>query len=151
MHESGHPRAERRAALEQALRERGIPITVQRRAVLEVLARSEAHPSIDDVYAVVHRRFPEVSRSTIYRILESFARAGIVRKVFHPGRALRYDPRTDRHHHFTCTACERVIDVVDERLDGLALPDSLAGSDEFTVQDYTVQFFGLCPRCAGRS
>ncbi|GAB4369682.1 MAG: transcriptional repressor [Acidobacteriota bacterium] len=148
MNERGPSHEDRLASLEAACRARGIAVTVQRRAVLEVLAESETHPSIDDVYEVVHRRFPEVSRSTIYRILESFAREGLVRKVFHAGRALRYDPRTDRHHHFTCTRCERVIDISDPRLDRLPLPDSLARASSFAVQDYTVQFFGLCPDCA---
>ena len=125
-------------------------MTVQRRAVLEVLASTDEHPTVDEVHAEVRRRFPEVSRSTVYRILESFAEAGLVRKVFHPGRTLRYDSRTDRHHHFTCTACERVIDISDPRLDRLPVPEALTRSGAFSVQDYSVQFFGLCPECAGR-
>ncbi len=42
---------------------------------------------------------PEISRTTVYRVLETLVRVGIERKVRHPGAAARYEVETHRHHH----------------------------------------------------
>ena len=41
------------AALEAACRAQGVPLTVQRRAILEVLADRTDHPTADQVFAAV--------------------------------------------------------------------------------------------------
>ncbi len=51
--------------------EAGVPFTVQRRAVWESLARRKDHPTADDVFESVEERMPGVSRTTVYRSLET--------------------------------------------------------------------------------
>jgi Fe2+ or Zn2+ uptake regulation protein len=41
--------------------------------------------------------------------------------------------------------CDSVVDLVDERLDALPIPDTSAQG--FVVTDYRVQLRGLCRRC----
>jgi Fur family peroxide stress response transcriptional regulator len=139
----------RRLTLEEAeriCRRHALPLTVQRRMVLEALAPRTDHPTADLLLLDVRKRAPEISRTTVYRVLEAFVRVGVARKVCHPGAATRYEIVRDRHHHLVCLVCGRMTDFEDPRLDQLPLPDSKAGGFEAT--DYSIQFRGICARCA---
>lgn len=87
----------------------------------------------------------QISRTTVYRVLETLARAGVVRKVCHPGTSARYELEKGRHHHLVCLGCERMVDLEDPSLDGLPLPSIISG---FRIKDYSIQFRGLCSECA---
>lgn len=141
--------ARRRAAdakaLDEICRNHALPVTVQRRAVLEELSRRSDHPTADGVFEMVRKRLPEISRTTVYRALETVVRHGIARKVCHPGAAARYEMRLGRHHHLVCLECESMVDVEDRSLDNLRLPRLRSG---FRIEDYSIQFRGLCSECA---
>jgi Fe2+ or Zn2+ uptake regulation protein len=126
-------------------RERGLSFTAQRRAILEAVLDRDTHPRADDIHAVLSRRKLRVSRATVFRTLESLARLGIIAKAAHPGSAVRYDGRTDLHHHLVCTGCDRVIDLSDARLDKVPVPDTRRFG--FVVSDFQVQLRGTCREC----
>ena len=126
-------------------REQGQPLTEQRLTVLEVVLDLDNHPTADQVHEAVTRRDPGVSRATVYRALESLARMGVITKACHPGKAVRYDSRTQTHHHLVCLRCDEVIDIIDDRLDALPVPDTSGFG--FEVSDLRVQLRGFCRRC----
>jgi Fur family peroxide stress response transcriptional regulator len=132
---------------EHRCRERGIPVTVQRRAVFEELLRSSAHPTAERIQRGVEARMPGISPTTVYRVLELLVDLGLARKTCSPGTSCRYDARMDRHHHLMCSSCERILDYDDPALNRLPLPDR--GSTGFELEDYTIQFRGTCPECLG--
>jgi len=134
--------------LEAACRRHGVPLTVQRRVVLEVLAGRTDHPTADQLLVDVRMRLPGVSRTTVYRVLETLVRLGLTVKTCTPGSAVRFDPRTERHHHLVCLRCERVIDVQAPSLDTLRLPAVRAAG--FEISDYSVHFRGTCQECRQR-
>ena len=139
---------EKRGRIEQArqaCRQQGIPFTIQRRRVLEAALDLDSHPAADRVHARVAARHPGISRATVYRTLETLVRLGAITKLCHPGRALRYDSRTEMHHHLVCLRCDRVVDILDERLDSLPVPDT--SKYGFRVADFRVQLRGVCRRC----
>ena len=125
-------------------RQHGLPMTAQRRAVLEVLVARKDHPTADQLFEEVRVRLPDISRTTVYRVLETLVQMGAAQKVSHPGSAVRYDPFTAPHHHLVCLRCERLIDIVDPHLDGLRPPVQREG---FEILDYSVHFRGICSRC----
>jgi Fe2+ or Zn2+ uptake regulation protein len=84
----------------------------------------------------------------VYRALESLARVGVITKACHPGKTVRYDSRTETHHHLVCLRCDVVIDITDERLDALPVPDTSRLG--FEVSDFRVQLRGICRRCRGQ-
>jgi Fur family peroxide stress response transcriptional regulator len=131
--------------LEQMLRQHGLPLTVQRRAVLEALSLRLDHPFADQIFDDVRKRMPEISRTTVYRVLKTLVRVGVARKVCHPGSAARYEAATHRHHHLVCLNCETMVDLEDASLDSLPLPSASSG---FHIEDYSIQFRGLCSDCA---
>ena len=131
---------------EKLCRQNGIPLTVQRRVVLEALVHRHDHPTADQIAEDVATRLPGVSRTTVYRVLETLVRISLARKVCHPGAATRFEVESHRHHHLVCVQCGRMIDVEDSRLDELPFPD--AGAHGFTLTDYSIQFRGTCGDCA---
>jgi Fur family peroxide stress response transcriptional regulator len=133
------------AALEAACRAEGLPLTVQRRIILEVLAGRTDHPTADQVFAAVRARLPDVSRTTVYRVLDTLVRLGLAVKTPHHGAAVRFDPRTERHHHLVCSRCDRVIDLHAPELNALRLPDTRRLG--FEIDDFSLHIRGLCADC----
>jgi Fe2+ or Zn2+ uptake regulation protein len=121
-----HAKDERIASLRQRCREQGLVLTPQRRAILRAVLDADDHPTADRVRAALARRRVRVSRATVFRTLETFARLGLVTKACHPGSSVRYDRRTDRH-------------------DALPVPDTRRFG--FAVSDFKVQLRGICREC----
>lgn len=128
-----------------AHRQRGLPVTRQRRAVFASLVEREDHPSADDVYETVRRQLPRISRMTVYRILGNFVSLGLVQKTCHPGSVARFDPKLHQHHHLVCVDCGAILDVEGQRLGKVVLPDVRRLG--FEIQDYQIHFRGRCAAC----
>lgn len=128
----------------------GVPMTAQRRAVMEVLAHRHDHPTVEQIHAAVEERVPGVSRATVYRNLEVLIRLGLVRSLAHPGSTARFDPNLEPHYHFICDACGSVHDLAPERVRGSAELDFVNGEDGHTGHDVTVTVRGTCRECRGR-
>lgn len=140
------PETQQRLQQFEALcRERGSPLTVQRRETLQVVLERDDHPSADQVYESVRDRIPHLSRTTVYRVLDTLVGLGVIRRLHHPGAGVRYDGKVHRHHHLVCRECHRVIDVESKRLDDLRLPPSQRHG--FEIEDYTIHFLGVCETC----
>ena len=139
---------ERLETLRQLCRGQGLRCTVQRRVILETVLDLDNHPTADQVYDLVAERIPDISRTTVYRNLESLVRMGLITKACHPGRVARFDPRLELHHHLVCLRCNEFIDFEDDDLNGLKIPDTSAFG--FEVNDYRVQLRGVCKSCRER-
>lgn len=138
--------------LEAISRERKLPVTVQRRVVLSVLLDRNDHPTVDQLFEDVKERMPGVSRTTIYRALETLVELGLARRTNHFEATARFDGNTDHHHHLVCRRCNRVEDIEHPSLNKFALPN-LVGIP-FEISDYSIYLEGLCAACqksAGKS
>ena len=133
------------ARLEAICRREEIPTTVQRRVIFAALLERNDHPTVEQVYADVKERLPGVSRTTVYRTLETFANLGLARRTNHFAASARYDGNLEQHHHLVCTACGKVIDYQDPNFTVANLPD--ARGHGFTLLDYSVYFEGFCADC----
>ena len=131
---------------ETACRQRGIPVTVQRRRILEAILDRTDHPTPDQVYASVKKVLPDVSRTTVYRVLEMLTDLGLLTKACTPGAATRVDPRTARHHHLVCLRCDRLIDIEDAAVNHRIRPPDLR-RQAFVIENYSIYFTGLCAAC----
>ena len=129
-----------------AHRERGLPVTTQRRAVFEAVLGRTDHPTAEQVYRAVRAGLPQISRMTVHRILGTFVSLGLLSKTCHPGSSARFDPKLHQHHHLVCLDCGRIIDVEDARLNQLPWPK--VNPREFQIEDYHVHFRGRCARCS---
>jgi len=126
-------------------RDRGLPFTSQRRLILQAVLELEDHPTADRIHEVVAARLPNVSRTTVYRTLETLVGLGVITKACHPGSVARYDRRTEPHHHLVCLRCEAMTDLSDAGLDAMPMPD--VSRTGFEIIDCRVQLRGVCRLC----
>lgn len=130
--------------IEQSLREIGLRVTPQRRAVWSAFDKEgNGHLTADEVLVRARKILPELARATVYNTLATLVNAGLLRAVESRGAVL-YDPNPDpTHHHFRCRSCGRLYDVHVEGLQELRITDNR----EFVVDSKTVLLGGLCPLC----
>lgn len=138
-------RRKRIEQFERICRERGLPITTQRRVVLEEILGRKDHPTADQIYETLKGRLHGLSRTTVYRILDTLVQFGIIAKVCHHGSAARFDPKTRQHHHLICMTCETIIDVEASQSEKVSWP-TVRGLG-FEIHDYLIHFRGICDRC----
>ena len=132
--------------LKRLFRDRGVPVTVQRMAIYQELASRRDHPTADMVFESVAGNLPGMSRTTVYRSLETFAELRLVRRISHPGSSARYDANPIRHHHLLCDRCGAVRDIQHDALESLDLSHiSPAG---FRAREYNIEILGRCAECA---
>jgi len=138
-----------RAAL--ALRDRGLRRTGPRQVVLEVVRATDAHPTAEGVHGMVRRRLPRVSLGTVYRNLRTLVAAGLVKEL--PGPHARFDGNVSEHHHFTCTACGRIVDVAGALAEtsARALSARIASLTGLGITHQRIEFYGRCAKCRARS
>jgi Fur family peroxide stress response transcriptional regulator len=136
---------ERLRSFESLCRERGLPLTVQRREILKAVLERDDHPTADRIYESVKDRISGLSRTTVYRVLETLVELGLIRRLHHPGAGARFDGKTHRHHHLVCRKCDRIIDIETKHLDDLKLPPKQRQG--FEIEDYAVHFIGVCAEC----
>lgn len=132
--------------MEERCRKNRLSLTVQRRAILENLSSRTDHPTADQIYASIQDRITGVSRTTVYRVLETFVQLGLAQRISNPEAKARFDADTSRHHHASCLVCEKIIDI-----DAQQLPDIDLGNVDlggFKVFDCSVVAVGLCSDCS---
>ena len=131
--------------LEDLCRKRHGRLTWQRRAVLESRTSRRDQPTADQVYADVRAAVPGISRTTVYRVLDTLVELGLASRVSHPGAVVRFDAETERHHHILCVHCGALADL---EAAAMELPQFEGSTVEgFEVTDYSVYFRGVCPVC----
>ncbi len=134
----------------------GYRITVARQSILEILSKTTEHLSAEDIYFAVHKDYPNIGLTTVYRTLELLVQLGLVFKFdFGDGRA-RYElaegPKGKlHHHHLVCTKCGQVIDYtdfIDEELELLKRTEKgLFRKHNFEITGHLIQFYGICDKC----
>ena len=80
----------------QKLRQRNFRITPQRIAVLKILAFSEGHPSVENIYEKVKRDFPTMSLATVYKTVTLLKELNEVLELGFPEGSNRYDAQIAR-------------------------------------------------------
>ncbi len=147
-HKSESESRSRRSQMLEKLRARGFRVTPQRLAVLDVLSRSEGHPSVEAIYAKVHARFPTVSLATIYKTIAVLKEIGEVLELGFADRGNRYDGhRPYPHPHLICTRCGAIFDPDLSSLHDLTR--EVAAETGFQILTHRLDFFGICRDCQG--
>jgi Fe2+ or Zn2+ uptake regulation protein len=132
------------------LRKAGFKITTPRKELIDTFVQLNAPCTVDDIQKKLQASSLQVHRATIYRDIQHFIQAGIIRELMITGgSAMYYELLTDdHHHHFVCTQCfsiqaikpeviEQAIRVYEEELLLLGLE----------VKSHQLKFYGLCRSC----
>lgn len=130
------------------LRAPPIRMTMQRRAVLQVVQEARDHPTAMEIFERVRARYPHIAYSTVYTALNALVEAGLVRELRIGKHPTRYDGRTEHHHHALCDGCGRVVEV-EVGLCTCQL-DAIRSETGFQARQVHVEIRGLCPECRAR-
>lgn len=117
--------------------------TPQRLAILECLKGNKSHPSAEDIFHKVKKKFPTMSFATVYNNLEAMKKRGIIHNLTIDSERMRYDPNTSYHHHIICVDCKKIIDVSVNII--LHIPEE--DKCDFDILGNHIEFYGTCPDC----
>ena len=128
------------------LRAQDLRITPQRLAILRILAASEGHPSIEEIFDRMKVDFPTMSLATVYKTMTLLKELGEVLELGFPEGVNRYDGNKPYPHpHVICLKCKKIMDPELGNLQHLA---KAAGQQTgFRILNHRLDFFGLCPEC----
>ena len=137
---------ERYQAMVNKLKEGNHKLTPQRLAIIRILAGSGDHPSVEDIYSQLKRRFPGISQATVYRNIMILKSLGEVLEIGFAGGSNRYDGiKPYPHPHVVCLKCNK---IVDPDLDSLQdMTKEITDESGFEIVTYRLDFFGVCPEC----
>ena len=131
----------------QKLKDYGHKITPQRLAIVKILAKSEGHPSVENIHARIKKDFPTMSLATVYRNILLIKSLGEVLELGFPDGSNRYDGnRPNPHPHVICIKCKKIVDPALESLD--EMKKEVAFETNFTILSHRLDFFGICSNCA---
>lgn len=124
----------------------GLRLTPQRLLILQALAGSRGHISVEKVFATVQKAYPYVDVTTVYRTLQILKRLGVVTEAL-LGDKLHYElvRPGHQHHHLVCTGCGATFDLPPSYLDGFR--ESLARGLDFQPDLTHVIITGTCAAC----
>ncbi|MFA5576440.1 MAG: Fur family transcriptional regulator [Tissierellaceae bacterium] len=136
------------------LQNNGYKLTTQRRAILKAMIENQDdHLSIDEIYNIVRKEYPELGIATVYRTLQLFEKLDIVYKLNFDDGCSRFELSSEsdshHHHHLICLKCGKVTEVKIDLLE--ALEGEIEREGQFTIVDHNVKFYGYCSDCKNKS
>lgn len=146
---SAHSKA-RCEDISKKLKESGNKLTPQRLLIAKILAESNGHPSVEDIYNQLRKNFPGISQATVYRNIMLFKSLGEVLEIGFAGGSNRYDGNKPYPHpHVICLKCNKIIDPDLESLHDMT--KEIIDESGFEIVTYRLDFFGVCPECKEKS
>lgn len=120
----------------------GLKPSHQRIKILEYLANNPCHPTADKVLSEMKHEIPTLSKSTVYKTLNAFVEAGLLKEITIESNEVRYEYNLRDHGHFKCLECGTIYDF------GFNFGDfeseELSG---FKIYEKDVFLKGVCKSC----
>ena len=136
----------RLAEMLSKIKSRDMRVTPQRLAVLRILAASEGHPSVDEIYKQVKGEFPTTSLATIYKTVSLLKELDEVLELGFPDGSNRYDGNNPvPHPHAICVKCKKIMDPHLAGIDELR--EEMSRKTGYKILHHRMDFFGFCPEC----
>ncbi len=115
--------------------------TLQKEIIRSTLCSLKNHPTAPMLYEHIHRTYPSISRSTVYRVLGQMVDEGTILRLGVAGSENRYDGWTEQHSHIRCRICGRVDDFPAVEV------SPVADSGGYCIESCSVVYSGVCPQC----
>jgi Fur family transcriptional regulator, ferric uptake regulator len=128
--------------IETACQERGMRMTGQRRVIAQVIAESEDHPDVEELYRRASAIDPHISIATVYRTVKLFEDAGILDRLdFGDGRARYEESREEHHDHLIDLNSGEVIEFRNEEIE--KLQEIVARELGYRLVDHRLELYGV--------
>lgn len=117
----------------------------QREAIIECLKNRHDHPTADALFQALRLNNPRISLGTVYRNLGLLTELGKINRISCGDGIERYDYITDKHDHFVCIKCRKIIDL-EPKLTG-DIKHHAVHPDIGRVDSNSLIFYGQCREC----
>ncbi|MCE5345755.1 MAG: transcriptional repressor [Bacteroidales bacterium] len=123
--------------------EKKLKVTPQRIAILQVIIDNKSHPTAEGIFDSVRETHPNISFGTVYKVLDTLADNGLIKKVQTEKDIMRYDGVRESHHHLYCTDSDRIEDYFDKDLNEILKSYFEKKSiSNFTIEDFKLYITG---------
>jgi Fur family transcriptional regulator, iron response regulator len=120
--------------LRAKLRRSGLRPTRQRVALGWLLfAKGDRHITAERLYEEATGSRVAISLATVYNTLHQFTEAGLLREIAVDGSKTYFDTNVSRHHHFLIEESNQLLDIPDELVDVVRLPEAPDGMEIASV------------------
>jgi Fe2+ or Zn2+ uptake regulation protein len=135
--------------LRDALRQRGIRLTRQRRVILQVMDSAEQHLDVDQILERAQKISPEVHLVTVYRTIDLLKKEGLIDELdlLHlRGDRHYYETHGPRDHiHVACLRCGKVREFESRLYE--QLKQQIAADCDIQVTVSRTEVGGICNDC----
>ena len=121
--------------------------THQRLAILDCIDMF-GHVDIDTLFDAIVRKYPTMSKATLYRNTNDLISFHILEEVKLPNQKQQYEIKKVPHIHLLCTHCGCVEDVFVETS---ALLEAVKEKSGFTISNTFIVMNGTCKLCSAQS
>ena len=129
----------------QKLREKGLKLTSQRQAIIDVLVdKTPVHPSAAFIYQEARKKAKGLSLSTVYSTLNELSKHGIIKMLEFDRMENQYEASIAEHINLICKGCKKIMDykppfIIDT--------DEISRKCHFQVTDSRLEYYGYCEEC----
>jgi len=135
------------------LASRGVRMTAQRRALIEVIQNATEHLDAGALLDLARQREPNIDRATVFRTLELLKRLRLIDELdlMHlEGEKHFYEVKTRRDHiHLACFRCGRIEEYASPLFERLKA--EIVKQAEFSIRVSRLEIGGHCRACANRN
>lgn len=116
-----------------------------RQAVLVLLSHASKPFDIQEIAKALGRHGSKPDLVTLYRTIDTFLEAKIIKSVnFHDGK-LRYEMEGEHHHHLVCEQCGSITPIHEPCI--AVSEKTVLQKYGFDIRNHTLEFFGICKNC----
>jgi len=142
------PALERRALLDELV-SKGVRLTAQRRALIEVIQEARDHLDAGSLLERARQREPNIDRATVYRTIELLKKMRLIDELdlMHlQGEKHYYEVKTRRDHvHLACFRCGRIEEFTSPLFERLKA--EISHQAGFAIRLTRLEVGGTCRNC----
>lgn len=117
--------------------------TKQKILIKDLIDHSYCHLTAMETYAEAKKVMPKISLGTVYRILNELTKQNLILRITTESGIDHFDrlPK-ERHAHFICTKCNKIVDVFN--VNTSFNKDELKG---YSIDSINLTLTGVCNDC----
>ena len=114
--------------------------------ILKLLETQARSLSAQEIFVELRQRNQALGLATIYRALDALKLSGLLQVRTQANGEASYSTTHQDRHHLTCVQCGRSVPL--DSCPVHHLEAQLQQHHQFKIYYHTLEFFGLCDRCA---
>ena len=118
----------------------------QREIILEVIKENRIHPTAEEIYNIVIKKEPQISKSTVYRNINILVEQGKIKQLKMAIGPDRYDYLHDNHYHAICDKCGKVFDFK-YNFNNKEISKELQKQIGMEMEVHSITIYGICEDC----